>query len=416
MLNFHINPVNKLVKLALIAAAVSTAHSATVTLEWNGNPDSLANSFRNAVNRAGEGGTINVPARTYVSNREIEISKRVFIRGNNRNDTRIRANRNGNRLFQITASGVTFQNIEIDGNNQSNNTINNFRRQGLTVRNSRVRNAVTYNIGNANNFPNRGLNVIGSIIANGRFGIGILNRNSDVTRAQNIERITIENSQIEGFSFTAVEVDCANDFGDFLTDFNSSIIRGCTMNGPGQFCVGATNSRRINFESNTLTCLHDPVHLEFRSRDILVRRNTLRTTSARGGFAGVALIPGDRILGPSRGSTPVNGGFSNPTPNDHDNGCRAIRVMGNTFVGSAQWGVLSVEAADCRIRFNDFRNLNVRNGRRSRILLTDAAGSRSGFSGSAASEGSKRFTINNNRGVTRSQIEFANGVGHNINQ
>jgi|GEM_PF-2857506 len=406
---------SQLYLLGIISASIASADAATATLRWNGNPNSLAQSFRNALNEAGNGGTIVLPPRTYRTNREILIDRRVFIRGGNRNNTRIRATTNGNRLFNIAANGVTFQNIELDGQNRVNNVINNFRRSGLRVQNSRVQNAVRYNIGNADFYPNRRLRVIGSIIRNGRFGIGILNRNNTVTRAENIEKFEIINTTIEGFGFTAVEIDCANDLGGFTTNFNRSIVRDCTMNGPGNFCVGATQSRALTFENNTLTCRHDPAHFEFRSRDILVRRNRLRTTS-NGSFAGVALIPGDRILGPSNGNTPTGNGFRNPTPNDHANGCRSIRVMGNTFLGSAQWGVLSVEAADCRIQFNNFRNLNVRNNRGSIILLTDGDGSRSGFNGSNASRGSRRFTINNNSGLSRSQIEFQNGVGHSINQ
>jgi len=112
------------IKTILIAGCFqlgfTSLQAATVNLDdfWNGDSSTLKSAMNNAVNAAGNFGTVRLSGRTYQTDRQIQISRPVRIVGKNRLETVIKRTDSSisRAVCGIAADNVEFNALAIDAN------------------------------------------------------------------------------------------------------------------------------------------------------------------------------------------------------------------------------------------------------------------------------------------------------------
>ncbi|MEO0795161.1 MAG: hypothetical protein AAFX93_08375 [Verrucomicrobiota bacterium] len=225
-----------------------------------------------------------------------------------------------------------------------------------------------------------------------------------------MKKTVIENASITQFANTGVQLDCANDDFNYVTDMNGHIVRNCTITGPGQFAVGTTLTKNLVYNSNTLTCKDDPIHIEYRSSNCNSKKNRLTTTErdsqGRAKFSCITLITGDTFVG-------SNGGIRLKEKIRHENRVRNSFHVDNVLLGKSFFGIWGSESSNIRVQRNDFRGNQARN---EKIFLSTGDKNRQSFGGSRFSQGTRDWLVEGNIGVRKRDMFFATNRGHTINQ
>jgi len=180
---------------------------ASVTLQWDGNPATFANSLILAVRTAGVGGTVTLPDGIYRTDRSVFLPinvPNVTIQGaSNRDNVRIVSTRSFNTpgLIVTGANGTIYRNMTVDWANLDNNSVavSTQGKSRVQAYNMRFANA-GQGFGTPDN--NTGLPIDYMVVENSQFvnctrGI-LFNRNFSINPVKSIGKVIIRNCQFLG--------------------------------------------------------------------------------------------------------------------------------------------------------------------------------------------------------------------------
>ncbi len=342
---------------------------ATVTLQWNGNPATFANTLVQAVRNAGSGGTVTIPNGVYETDRSVFLPNdvpNVTIQGaTNRDNVRIVSIRRFNTpgLIVTGANGTIYRNMTVDWNNLDNNTVavSTNGKSGVQAYNMRFANA-GQGFGTPDN--STGLPIDFMVVANSEFrnctrGI-LFNRKFSTTPVRSIGKVIIRNCQFLGTQAAGVSIDCGNDGSDgrpnlrnlpraqeakgVVTDMNGMEISGCFFQKAKNFNIALAKVKNVQIFGNTLegttgeVNFTEAINIEHETTGISINGNFI-SNYAQGQHAYISLITFRDY-----GNAPL-----------FENGVRRIYIQNNTFQGFCGSGILGEEAQFVDIFDNEFK-------------------------------------------------------------
>ncbi len=335
---------------------VSTGKTINAATEITAAGGNAAIGLRNAITKAGPGGTVNVTTDITVTDHIFIETPGVTINGNNTGIIR-EGGLGQKNLFNIRACDITFRNIQLIG--EATNT--NYRAlieltgaEDFTASSVTFKNAVNH----ISSFfkPANGLNVDRCTFDKGFHGVLLLR---DVVRitstkpllaATNGGRQRITNSTFRNME-NAISLDGGNDGSDGTSTFpdrtnplraqvrnkttkyidgsgRRGVISGNTMTGVKTFGIALATIEGIDCNNNNITMSTTPssysqaLHLEHTTQNCDFNTNTL---DARGSVAGVSCI-----------AVATFNDFGNPSTSL--NGCRNLRFVGNKLFANTGSG------------------------------------------------------------------------------
>ena len=389
------------------------------------NASQFTTSLQKAINNANAGDVIRIDPGNFKLNASINIDKPITIRGAGRggsSGTTISQKDNANSMFNLKAKNVTFRDLRLDGKNQIKQVIKPLTFgnggdgvRGLRLNNVRVQGGTDILVGHPSGMVLSGLNVDNSVFVGGRIGINYVNRKTfKYGSVDPIASGSVENSTFTSPSNTGINIDAANDSNaDQKFVVTGTVWRGNTVTDSGSFGVALTNAKGLNIINNNLTAERDAVHVEYRSRDLVIRNNTLKSTSSSVVSEPIRLGVGDTnyyieedgedvkyclVNDPSE----ADGCIPSPDRNkrdhndDHANGSRRVEISGNTLRGTATNGITVIETEEVDIHDNDLRNFTARTG----IKIKIAAGR-----GRLVRQGGINNDVHDNKGVSSAEVD-----------
>ncbi len=341
---------------------------AAITLQWDGNPATFANSLVQAVRNAGPGGTVTLPNRTYRTDRSVFLPANipnVTIQGaSNRDNVRIVSTRRFNTpgLVVTGSNGTIYRNMTVDWAGLDNNSVavSSQGKSGVQAYNMRFANA-GQGFGTPDN--STGLPIDFLVASNCEFrnctrGI-LFNRKFNSAPVRSIGKVIIRNCQFLGTQAAGISMDCGNDGSDgrpnlrnlpraqeakgVVTDLNGMEISGCFFQKAQNFNIALAKVKNVQIFGNTLegttgaVNFTEAINIEHETTGISINGNTI-TNYAQGQHAYISLITFRDY-----GNAPL-----------FENGVRRIYITNNRFQGFCSAGILGEEAQFVDIFDNQF--------------------------------------------------------------
>ncbi len=341
----------------------------TTTLQWNGQPGSLAGALINAVKRVGNGGTVFLPKRVYKTDRAIILPNiKVAIKGSGRNNTRIEATKKVQTagLIVTGANGTSFENFTVDwkGLNNASCAISSNGKNYVKAINMRFANA-GYGFGTPDNgtgLPINGLYAFNCEFINCLRGIAFV-RYFSKKPVWKINRAIIDKCQFKGNQVVGISIDSGNDGSDgrfnlrnqnraaqakqVVTDMDGMQIKRCYFGKAHNFNIAIAKSKNISIFGNTLEgttgkgSFTEAINIEHESSNININGNKIKNYAK--GNTSHAYI--SMVSFRDYGNKPL-----------FENGVKQIYINGNTFEGNCVLGITGEETNGITIRGNKFNS------------------------------------------------------------
>ncbi|WP_282087822.1 right-handed parallel beta-helix repeat-containing protein [Aquimarina algiphila] len=355
------------------------AESETISLSKNTtvgvtdrNPSTFANSLINAVRQAGNGGTVQLEAGNYYSDRTITLPAgiKTTIKGRGKFETKIFLTKNPGPtpgFININANGTAFTELLVDAQNKMQYgacAINTNGKSDIYLYNVGLVNASigTGTSDNGKGLTPAGLTAIACSFYNCDHGINF-NRQYSQTPAPWVKKVTISACWFGGTQAAGVSIDCGNDGIDgvvfrrglpgaaeatvTVTNMDGMEIKNSTFEKASKYNIAIAKAWNIKIFNNTLkgntgSILYgEAINLEHETHNIIIEDNKIYNEGLSNQNHSYISILTFRDYG----NSPLL-----------ENGCRDITIRRNEFKGDCKSGIAGEYAQRITINNNTFSN------------------------------------------------------------
>ncbi|MEM9341229.1 MAG: right-handed parallel beta-helix repeat-containing protein [Bacteroidota bacterium] len=354
-------------ELSLQSPASATSTTVTVT---DRNPDTFRQSLINAINQAGNGGTVKLLEGDYLTNRPIVLPHvQINIVGAGKNNTTIKLEQNPgptSGLLILRTNGTTIKDLTINAKNNLQYGACGINTNGATdviVERVRISNA-SIGVGTPDNGTGKnpaGLQVLNSNFWNCDHGFNFVRQYSQV-QIPWVKKLVFRNCTFGGKMTAGISIDCGNDGTDgvlsrralrgaaeataTITNMDGTEISGCTFEKAGKYNIAISKAWNVDIFNNTLKGntgsipFGEAINIEHEAYDITIEGNTITNEGlSNQEHAYISLL--------------TFRDYGNPPL--LENGCRNIIIRNNQFKGDVRTGITGEYARAITINGNTFQ-------------------------------------------------------------
>lgn len=269
---------------------------------------SVQGQLEKAILEAGNGGTVNLGAKTYTTTDRVLVKRRVNIVGKGRTASTVNNTKSGSIVFQVQSDGVVFRNLQVKKSTYDGTGIRTEGYSNVQIENCNFDNM---SFGIWNNFGKKvdGLNVNGCQFRRMKsYAFWLMSRTGYSGEApKNMGRFLFEKNQIYTSNASkreptaGVNVDYGNERQsddkwavNHKTSKGNSLIKKNTIHGCGEHDIAIARAENILVAGNTCyggcaNSYSQALHIEDRSRNITAQWNHFYNSFSHSGAHAIAI-------------------------------------------------------------------------------------------------------------------------------